>query len=267
MVSVPRYVAAETEDALERERLGLLSLLLDPITIRRLEALGLREGWCCLEVGAGNGSVARWMAGRVGPSGRVVATDLDPRFLREPGLPGVEVRSHDISADGLEAGRYDLVHCRLLLMHLRDPEDALARMVAALKPGGLLLAEEGDYGLFGAADPKHPAAERFDAMTHAIFETLKSAGLVDPYLGRRVGHLLERSGLAEVESEGVTWLNRGADPGARQTRMHFDLARKALAAEGVLTGEEWSDLAGICDDPSFRIADMISYGARGRRAE
>jgi hypothetical protein len=65
--------------------------------------------------------VARWLAGRVGPTGRVVATDIDPRFLAGSELAGVEVRRHDIPRDLLETGHYDLVHCRALLMHLKHP--------------------------------------------------------------------------------------------------------------------------------------------------
>jgi SAM-dependent methyltransferase len=59
----------------------------------------------------------------------------------------VEVRKLDIREQDVETERYDLVHCRALLMHLPDPAAVLARMVGALRPGGLLLAEEGDLGL------------------------------------------------------------------------------------------------------------------------
>lgn len=263
-MSEERYIAAEAEERSERERLGLLSLFLDPITIRRAGSLGIRAGWHCLEVGAGGGSVARWMAEQVGPAGRVVATDLDPRFLRDLKLPNVEVRRHDILGDDLEAARYDLVHCRALLSHLPSPEAALARMVAALKPGGWLLAEEADYRSFGAADPGHPAAERFDTVTGAMFDGLRSAGLVDPYFGRRLGALFGNLELAGVAHEGITWVNRGGDKGARLTQMHVELARKALVAGGILTHDECDELIGICDDPSFDFVDVTSFAAWGR---
>jgi SAM-dependent methyltransferase len=87
-----------------------------------------------------------------------VATDIDPRFLAAPELAGVEVRRHDIRRDLLETGHYDLVHCRALLMHLAEPERALARMAAALRPGGWLLVEEGDLETFAVADPAHAAS-------------------------------------------------------------------------------------------------------------
>ncbi|HMB08474.1 MAG TPA: class I SAM-dependent methyltransferase [Isosphaeraceae bacterium] len=92
----------------------MLRHLTDPITFRRLTHLGVGPGWRCLDVGAGDGTVARWLAGRVGLGGRVVATDINPRLLDGNGCPSLEIRRHDI----LEEGHYNLVHCRTLLMHL-----------------------------------------------------------------------------------------------------------------------------------------------------
>ena len=57
----------------EPYRLALLEHHADPTTVRRLQATGLTSGWRCLEVGAGRGSIAHWMANQVGPSGEVVA--------------------------------------------------------------------------------------------------------------------------------------------------------------------------------------------------
>src|SRR6516165_1192119 len=100
-MSEDHYIASHSAEAFERERLGLLERVADPITLRRLQSLGVREGWRCLEIGAGHGSVARWLAKQVGPQGQVVATDLNPRFLRELAAPNIEVRHHDILNDEL----------------------------------------------------------------------------------------------------------------------------------------------------------------------
>lgn len=135
----------------ERTRLGLLQRTLDPLTVRRLDRLGVGAGWRCLEVGAGAGSIARWLAERVGLSGLVVATDIDVSQLAEPTLPNLQVRRHNILEDELEPASYDLVHCRALLMHLADPQLALTRMAAALRSGGWLCIEELDGGSFLAA--------------------------------------------------------------------------------------------------------------------
>ena len=98
-------------------------------------------------MGAGAGSIAAWLCQRVGATGHVLATDLDTRFLDALDAPTLEVRRHDITTDALPEGAFDLIHIRAVLEHLPPPARAaaLGRMVAALKPGGWLLAESGDY--------------------------------------------------------------------------------------------------------------------------
>ncbi len=77
-------------------RFAALPLIFDPGTIRHLEARGVSPGWKCLEVGAGGGSIAKWLAERVGASGYVLAADIDTRFLQTLHIPSLEVRQHDI---------------------------------------------------------------------------------------------------------------------------------------------------------------------------
>lgn len=77
--SEQQYVAAEVNADTESGRLRLLEVCRDPGTIGRLDRLGVSCGWRCLEVGAGHGSIARWLAERVGPTGSVLAADIDPR--------------------------------------------------------------------------------------------------------------------------------------------------------------------------------------------
>src|SRR5215469_6283678 len=124
------YPAWEAEHA----RLRALENLFDPATIHHLAGVGVESGWRCLEVGGGAGSIARWLAGRVAPGGQVVATDVDTRFLDDQGVDNLEVRRHDITCDPLEAGAFDLAHERVVLMYLPQREQAMARMVEAVRP-------------------------------------------------------------------------------------------------------------------------------------
>ena len=55
-------------------------LLAAPLVMNRV-APRVFEGARCLEVGAGSGSMALWMAARVGETGHVLATDINPRFV------------------------------------------------------------------------------------------------------------------------------------------------------------------------------------------
>ena len=113
------------------ERLRTLEALFDPGTFANLEALGPATGWRCLEIGAGGGSVARRLCARAGPTGSVLATDLDPRFLEGLSAPNLEVRIHDVLADELPADEFDLIHLRMVLMWLPRPDVALERLVTA----------------------------------------------------------------------------------------------------------------------------------------
>jgi chemotaxis methyl-accepting protein methylase len=91
------------------------------------------------------------------------------RFLEDLDLSNVEVRQLDIRTTDLE-DEYDLVHCRTLLIHLPDAERAGWRMVAALRTGGWLLAEEPDLTARVAVTRDHPDAETFDAFVRRTTE-------------------------------------------------------------------------------------------------
>jgi ubiquinone/menaquinone biosynthesis C-methylase UbiE len=134
-------------------RFTALSAIFDPPTFRRIEALGIAPGWRCWEVGAGGPSVPRGLAERVGPAGRVLATDIDVSWTREAAGPALEVRGHDVARDDPPAETFDLVHARLVLMHLPDRERALRSMIAALRPGGRLLLEDADPSLQPLSSP------------------------------------------------------------------------------------------------------------------
>lgn len=117
-------------------RLRALAEVFDPGTIRQLDARGIAEGWRCLEVGGGLGTMTRWLSARVGPHGSVLTTDIDTRHLDTLSLANVDIRRHDVVEDVLPTERFDLAYTRLVLEHLSDPARALANMVQAVKPGG-----------------------------------------------------------------------------------------------------------------------------------
>src|SRR3712207_8958042 len=56
-------------------RSDLMSKILDPWTRGYLTALKVGEGWQCLELGGGNGSIAEWLSGTVNPSGSVTRSE------------------------------------------------------------------------------------------------------------------------------------------------------------------------------------------------
>ena len=246
-----------------RERLALIEARYDPGTIRHLESLGVNEGWHCLEIGGGGGSIAEWLCRRVGSSGHVVATDINPRFLQALKLPNLEVRRHNIVDDALEEGAFDLVHTRAVLVHLGERDTALDRLVAALKPGGWLLAEENDFASF-VADPRagDVACERLAKLIKAH---QAAGGGVDVFYGRRLYADLYARGLVNVGAEGRSWMGRGAAPSAQGLRLSYTQMRKVLLGSGELDAAELDACLALFDDPNFLFMSATIMAVWGRR--
>jgi len=259
------YIASTEKDDIEFSRLRIVEQLCDSATTRRLSMTGVSEGWKCLEVGAGAGSVAKWLSKRVGAKGKVVATDIDIRFLSPIRLPNLEVRQHDMLKDDLETGFFDLAHCRVVLMHLSQPESAIRRMANSLRPGGWIVVEEMDYGVVLSADATDPRAVAFSSTFQALFDFLRKRAILDPYFGRRVRRLIEQLGFDSVENEGWSRVVQGGDLHSRQSSMTLQMAVKPMIAAGLLTQEKHDEIQSLLADPSFSFPSGTMFCAWGRR--
>jgi SAM-dependent methyltransferase len=256
------YVMAGAEATAESERLALLERARDPGTTARLEALGIGDGWRCLEMGAGRGSIARWLADRVGPTGSVVAADIEPRFLT--GMPSnVEVRSLDVRVDEVERGAYDLVHCRAFLMHMPDPDDVLARLAGALRPGGVLLAEEGDYGLYNFGG--HPDADALNGGARRMFVALREGGVFDTAFGRSLPARVAATGLTLLGAEVTTPVSRPGDASYEFAMASALDGAPRLVAAGVLDEEAVERMRRFFGVPGTIITGPSLVSAWGRK--
>lgn len=124
----------------------LLEAWLGEATSQMLEAAGIRAGGEVLDVASGAGGQALAAARRVGPAGRVVATDISPTILTfaakaaaQAGLANVETLEADGEAlDNLALGEFDAVISRLGLIYFPDQHRALTGMARQLRNGGRL---------------------------------------------------------------------------------------------------------------------------------
>jgi ubiquinone/menaquinone biosynthesis C-methylase UbiE len=172
-----------------------------------LERLGLREGWRCVDVGAGGGDVSVALAEIVGRDGRVYAVDSDPR-ARDAVAEAAAAHSQILAItqageDLLLPEPVDLAFCRFLLMHVVNPTIVLERMGAAVRPGGWVVAQEPitSAGRVGGAPLSMPDARH-------------------PDVGALLPALVVRAGLQIVDAWAESQAGVGAGP-AREYLSHL----------------------------------------------
>lgn len=245
-------------------RFESLSALFNPVTFRHLERLGISAGWRCWEVGVGGPSIPRWLSERVGPSGHVVATDIDVRWAQNAAGGNVEVRQHDIVNDEPPEGAFDLVHARLVLIHVPEREQALRRMAAALRPGGWLLNEDFDSLMqrFACLDGDGPQ-QRLANKVREGFRALLAERGADLEWGRRLPRVLRESGLVEVGAD--AYMALAFPEGRDMEKANVNQIRDGLIAGGHATAEELDAYLAALDTTELDVATPLLISAWGRR--
>ncbi|MGW6057637.1 methyltransferase domain-containing protein [Streptomyces sp. NPDC055189] len=245
-------------------RFDALSELFDPTTFRHIEALGITSGWQCWEVGAGGSSVVTWLADRVGPSGRVLATDIDTSWASEAAGGVIEVLRHDVGRDEPPVSGFDFVHARLVLVHVADREKALRAMVGALRPGGWLLVEDADPAsqpliCLDEYGPEQALANRL----RAGFRSLLAARGADLAYGRKVPRLLREAGLADVTADAYFPITSAACDVLEAATVRQ--VRDRLIEAGLATDEEIDRHLASVTSGRLDLATSPMISAWGRR--
>ncbi|MGW2571674.1 class I SAM-dependent methyltransferase [Streptomyces sp. NPDC001537] len=246
-------------------RFSVLETCYDRVSRSRLELTGLAAGWKCLEVGGGSASLGDWLGERVGPRGQVTVTDLEPRWAASDPRPAhVRLLRHDIVRDPLPGDGYDLVHARLVLLHLPERHQVLRRLVQALRPGGWLLLEEFDCGWTPVLSAPHAeAAGLFEKVHTTLLELLQHSG-ADPLWGRRVLGAMAKAGLTGLRATTYAETWSGGGTGIALHLYNVDQVADRLAGAGI-TDAELTAFRALLKDPAFVVNSYPLISAQGRR--
>ncbi|WP_406210038.1 methyltransferase domain-containing protein [Kitasatospora sp. NBC_01560] len=219
----------------EGERIDLGSLAYDHVTRARLRALGAGPGVRCCDVGAGTGTVARWLATAAGAAD-VLAVDRDVRFVEPFAGGALRTLTADVSSPGFDPGRFDLVHARFVLMHLPERRRVLARLRDLLLPGGhLVLGDAVDLTTAAPPDTSYRLAMR------AMWRALRTSIGTDVGWTPDTPRLLRELGLRDVGAEVfVPALVAGA-PITAFWLDTWDRTRAAMLATGIIDAERLAE--------------------------
>lgn len=169
-----------------------------------LDMAGIGPGASVLDVAAGSGDQTLDIAQRVGPNGRVLATDLSSAILalaqlnaRQAGLNNVQTLVADGEALPVEAATFDAVVCRLGLMFFPAPLQGLRGMQRALRPGGRICTmvfsrpdRNPCIGILMSTALKHAGQPARDPFQPGGLLSLGKPGLVD--------HLFHEAGFQNI---------------------------------------------------------------------
>lgn len=245
----------------ERSRLELMSALLDPVERSHFGQLGISPGWRCLELGCGNGSISRTPLEYVAPTGHVVASDIDLRYIKDLRAPCLEVRRIDLLNDPIEQGAYDFVVARALLHHLTPSQKGLERMVDALKPGGVLLSIEPDMLPCTVTEP-----DGIREFWQAWLRWAREAG-IDYFIGGKILAWLDSLGLEDVAGEGHTAQFNGGSGWATYWVQTMRELSSALLKSGHVTERMLEELYSRYRDPHYWTSMMTFTANWGRKPE
>lgn len=178
------------------------------MTERLLVDAGVGSGMRVLDVGCGSGDVSFLLAKLVGEGGQVLGIDQDGPSLvrareraRQLHLTNITFSQGDLCALSPELGPFDAAVGRRVIMYLPDPLDAVRRLAATLRPGGVVAFQEHDSTMVPGRLKPFPLHERVHGW---IWQTVEREG-ANIHMGFDLPLVLERAGLTveHVRAEAI----------------------------------------------------------------
>ena len=259
------------QSSAEHARLQFQALEFEQRSRQHLERAGIQPGWRVIDVGCGPQGVLHVLADQVGPTGTVVGLERDPRLvalarasIAEQGFTNVEIIQGDARATGLPRGSFDLVHERLVLVNVPEPELILAEMVALTRSGGVVAAWEVD-DVSWLCYPAHPEWTR-------IMDAIQAVSLQDGqdcFIGRRLVRLMRAAGLVDVKQEVSVAEWPVGHPRRMQPIQFMENIRERAVGRGFFSDPDLTDslvvLRRHLEDPETIQLSPVSFRAWGNK--
>jgi 2-polyprenyl-3-methyl-5-hydroxy-6-metoxy-1,4-benzoquinol methylase len=257
---VPYWLAERPLDE-EFQRLEQQASLSDPAVRARLSILGLRPGMRVLEVGAGTGSMVRWL---VEQGAAVTALDLSDKYFATYAAPQVVQQIGDVRTAELGGG-YDFIVAQLLLHHLPERRDVVSRLASLLSPGGWLLVNEPDMRfMWTYSGPTGPVAW-FQAMTQKLTEIG-----ADYSCGMELPSMFRDASLENVDGGLWTSLIASGSDGLRHYLGALEILRPVVIERGWSTEADIARIAAELRDHSLTASGtpmLLCWGQRAQTTE
>ena len=255
----------------ELSRLIEQAHVFEPQSRALLQVVHLHRGMRALDLGCGPVGVLDLLAESVGTEGEVVGIDSDGgmvtkarAFAASSGLQQVKVVTGDAAHTALPSEHFDLVHARLLLLHVKDAGSVVREMVRLCRPGAVVALHDVDADPW-FCEPPHPS---WDRLAGAFIELLESRGTA-ANLGRRLYGMLFRAGLVDLGVTAFPELSRSTDPYREKLIDFVTIARGQLLERGLVSEPE---LGRLIDELRIHLAQAetivlggLHYQAWGRK--
>lgn len=143
-------------------RMTMLGEIYMPYCEKFLIENGLKDGLNIADIGCGPGNTSLWLSRQVGKPGKILAIDnsdeqlsiLENKIL-DNNIFNIKTLKHDIYQIDQLKEQFDLIFCRFLFVHLRDPLKIIAKLYSLLKPDGQLILAELDNSTWFSYPPHH----------------------------------------------------------------------------------------------------------------
>ncbi|MGH2569407.1 MAG: class I SAM-dependent methyltransferase [Bacteroidota bacterium] len=234
----PAYLLGINEA--ELERLRFQQIVWGPVTDRFFDRLGVQQGWRCLDVGAGPGLVTAQLRERVGDTGAVTALEPAKYYLelfaqevQKRRWTNVKLLQGTVEEASLPSRHYDLIFARWVASFVPDLETFFTRLVAALRPGGIIAFQ--DYYYEGLSlFPRGGAWDRMPDVVRAFYQS----GSGNPYVAAALPSLFRKHGITLIDYT-PNCLAGGPDSGVFEWAGRFFTTHIPLMAEkGIITKHE-----------------------------